>query len=159
MSVSDPAYNGGWDVVADPRSNIKNLADGKTYPYLFWEGQGDSIYEMPSYGFVTAQNDLEKTLVEKLSQQGLNQKEIMDFNEFWLPRMLKENKPYYFITFVSRGEIDKLAPLQINPVPETIIRVLMDYKGLDRYESFPEFKIKTPQRKGFTAVEWGGVLR
>ena len=159
MTVSDPTYNQGWNVSADPNSNLTNLVDGKKYPYLFWEGRGDQVYQMPEKGFVTSRENLENLLNEKLSQFGLNQKEIGDFKNFWLPRMLAENKPYYFVTFVPRQVIDALAPLKINPKPETVIRVLMDYKGLDNYEDAQGFTIATPERKGFTAVEWGGVLR
>jgi hypothetical protein len=36
---------------------------------------------------------------------------------------------------------------------------MMDYQGLDRYKNVSEFKIKTPVRNGFTAVEWGGMLK
>lgn len=159
MSVSDPAYGQGWNVSADPQSNITNLADGKTYPYLFWEGRGDAVYQMPTRGFVASRAALGNLMDEKLAQLGLIPKEIADFKEFWLPKMLAENKPYYFVTFVSRQVIDKLAPLSINPQPDTIIRVLMDYKGLNSYENVPGFNIQTPERKGFTAVEWGGVLK
>ena len=159
MTVSDPAYGQGWNVSADPSSKLTDLSDGKTYPYLFWEGQGDSIYKMPTQGFVATRNNLEALLDEKLAKLGLIQKEISDFKEFWLPKMLAENKPYYFVTFVSRKDIDKLAPLDISPRPDTIIRVLMDYKGLDSWMQAPSFEIKTPERKGFAAVEWGGVLR
>lgn len=159
MTVSDPAYGNGWNVSADPHSNITNLADGRVYPYLFWEGSGDSIYRMPEKGFVTSKENLENLLDEKLSRLGLIRKEINDFKDFWLPKMLSEDKPYYFMTFVSRREIDNLAPLDISPKPDSIIRVLMDYKGLDEYASVAGFEIKTPERKGFTVVEWGGVLR
>lgn len=159
MTASDPNYGQGWNVTADPNSNLTNLADGKTYPYLFWEGRGDSIYQMPTRGFVTSKENLENLLNEKLALLGLNEKEISDFKEFWLPKMLAENKPYYFVTFVARREIDKLAPLSISPQPDTVIRVLMDYRGLDQYENVSGFSIQTPERKGFTAVEWGGVLK
>jgi hypothetical protein len=159
MTASEPAYNRGWNVSADPQSNLTNLADGKTYPYLFWEGRGDSIYQMPQKGFVASRENLENLLNEKLAQSGLIPREISDFKDFWLPKMLVENKPYYFVTFVLRREIDKLAPLSITPRPDTVIRVLMDYRGLDNYKSVPGFSIPTPERKGFTAVEWGGVLK
>ncbi|MEI7621728.1 MAG: hypothetical protein WCJ51_04295 [Candidatus Moraniibacteriota bacterium] len=159
MSVSIPEYNGGWNVVADSQSNIFNLADEKTYPYLFWEGSGNSIYHMPERGFVVTMENLNSFFDEKLSQEGLIQKEINDFKEFWIPKMLTEKKPYYFVTFVDRATIDKLAPLEINPKPDTTIRVLMDFKGLDNSIPVQGFNIKTPQRIGFTAVEWGGVLK
>ncbi len=159
MTVSDPFYNHGWNVVADPNSNLTNLADGKTYPYLFWEGRGDSIYHIPKNGFVTSKENLESLLNDKLSLLGLNEKETKDFKEFWLPKILSENKPYYFVTFISKQKIDEIAPMKISPQPDTIIRVLMDYKGLDSYEDVPELSLKTPERKGFTVVEWGGVLK
>ncbi|KKP93147.1 MAG: hypothetical protein UR99_C0058G0001 [Candidatus Moranbacteria bacterium GW2011_GWD2_36_12] len=159
MSVSDPAYNEGWNVVADSQRNILNLSDNKTYPYLFWEGSGKAIYHMPKMGFVIKKENIDNFFNDKLSQMGLITKEINDFKEFWLPRMLSENKPYYFVTFVDRATIDKLAPLEITPQPDTTIRVLMDYKSLDVPISARGFEIKTPQRNGFTAVEWGGVLR
>ena len=56
--------------------------------------------------------------------------------------------------------IDKIAPLQISPEPDTVIRVLMDVKPLEKPVLVEEQKLKqTPQRKGFTVVEWGGLKR
>lgn len=159
MTVSDPVYNHGWNVMADPESNLTNLADKKTYPYLFWEGSGNAIYHMPEKGFVVAKGNLDAFFDEKLAQEGLIKKEINDFKDFWVSKILSENKPYYFVTFVDRTTIDELAPLDISPNPDTTIRVLMDYKGLDEPISVQGFAIQTPARTGFTAVEWGGVLK
>ncbi|MBU4348141.1 hypothetical protein KJ671_01375 [Patescibacteria group bacterium] len=55
--------------------------------------------------------------------------------------------------------MEQIAPLDINPKPDTVIRVLMDFSPLDKMADFEGFEIKTPERKGFTVVEWGGVLR
>jgi hypothetical protein len=44
--------------------------------------------------------------------------------------------------------------LDVIPKPDTIIRVLMQYKALDSEEYIPEQKIITPERQGFTVVEW-----
>jgi hypothetical protein len=159
FTKTDPDYGNGWNVLADPMSRIKNLTDGKTYPYLFWEGKSKAIYQMSNFGFVTERDNLENLLNEKLSLLGLNQKEIGDFKEYWLPKMMAENKPYYFVTFVSRNMINKIAPLEISPKPDTTIRVLMDYRGLDEKIVAPGYDIKTPERQGFTAVEWGGMLK
>ncbi len=159
LTKTEPDYGNGWNVIADPLSRIKNLADGKTYPYLFWEGKSNEIYNRSKFGFVAARDGLENLLNEKLSLLGLNAKEISDFKEYWLPKMLAENKPYYFVTFVPQRKIDELAPLEINPQPDTVIRVLMDYQGLDEKIDAPGYDIKTPERNGFTAVEWGGMLK
>ena len=159
MTVSDPAYQGGWNVIANPNGEIINLADNKSYPYLFWEGRGSVVAESSRTGFVVEKDKLDNFLNEKLVQACLIEKEIKDFKDFWLPEMFAENKPYYFVTFLGNNFMDKIAPLSIYPKPDSVIRILMDYKGLDTSFDVQPQIIKTPQRNGFTVVEWGGVLR
>jgi predicted ribosomally synthesized peptide with SipW-like signal peptide len=156
FSFAEPAYNSGWNVVADSFSNITNLADGKVYPYLFWEGRG-GIYQTPDRGFVVAKAGVHQLLEDKLSLAGLNEKERKDFEEFWEPKM--QTAPYYFVTFMGNSVMDGIAPLSITPKPDTIIRILMDFTPLDHPIQVQGFNIRTPERKGFTVVEWGGVLR
>ena len=48
-------------------------------------------------------------------------------------------------------------PLEINPTPDSIIRILMTFKGLDEPIKVTEQKLTTPNRTGFVAVEWGGT--
>lgn len=156
MSVSDPAYGSGWNVLATPESRLTNLADGRVYPYLFWEGRG-GMYTTPPRGFSVKREDVHAFLVAKLSQLGLNDKETADFIEFWEPKM--QAAPYYFVTFMGNDIMDALAPLSISPTPDTLIRVLMDFTPLQQPAQVTGYAIRTPIRKGFTVVEWGGVLR
>ena len=159
VSVSDPAYGDGWQVTAHPDGALDNTADGKTYPYLFWEGGSDVLYRSPEQGCVVARDGLDGFFDEKLAQLGLNARETADFKEFWIPKMNEGAKPYYFVTFLPKRQIDILAPLQIEPKPDTVIRIMMDYHGLDQGESVSGYGIRTPERRGFTAVEWGGRLQ
>jgi hypothetical protein len=156
MSYSDPAYNDGWTVKADRNGKLTDLISGKSFPYLFWEGRG-GIYKQSQKGFLVARKDVHNFLLEKLGKLGLNEKETSDFIEFWEPRM--KESPYYFVTFLGNREMEQIAPLDIEPKPDTVIRVLMDFFPLDKPASFEGFKIRTPKRQGFTVVEWGGVLR
>lgn len=151
-----PKYNQGWDVVATPESVITDKSSGLNYPYLFWEGRG-GIYETPTQGFVVEKENVEKFLNEKLEKLGLIKKERDDFIEFWLPKM--QEAPFYFVTFLGNREIDNLAPLNISPKPDSIIRILMDFKPLEEKINVESYEIRTPKRTGFTVVEWGGVLR
>jgi len=155
VEKSEPAYGNGWSVTADPNGTLTN-ADGKTFPYLYWDGNGAS-YATPMTGFVVARNNVEATLKSKLTQLGLNTKEISDFNDFWLPIVTKS--PYALISFVPQAEWSKAAPLAISPAPQTVIRVFMDWKPLSAPISIaPQTLPPTPVRTGFTAVEWGGLL-
>jgi hypothetical protein len=156
FTYTEPAYNGGWNVISDPQSNITNLADGKKYPYLFWEGRG-GIYQTPDKGFVVSRDGAHLFFEDKLSQAGLNAKERKDFEEFWEPKM--QGSPYYFVTFMGNQVMDELAPLSVTPKPDTIIRILMDFTPFEHPINVQGYNIRTPERKGFTVVEWGGVLR
>jgi hypothetical protein len=156
LTITEPAYKDGWFVKADPDGTLYNYDDKQTYPYLFWEGLGID-YTMPKQGFVVAKEDVKTFLVDSLAKQGLVPAEYNEFIEFWAPKM--QEKPYYFITFVPQPEFDRLAPLEVSPQPDTIIRVFMDYKGLNKKINVQPQILQAPARKGFVLIEWGGALR
>ena len=49
-------------------------------------------------------------------------------------------------------------PLIVNPNSDTVIRVLMEYKKVDKNTKVKKQELTTPTREGFTVVEWGGTL-
>lgn len=155
ISISDPELGDGWNVVATPDSKIFNFADGGVYPYLFWEGYAYD-FNTPEEGFVVEGDEVDKFFDEKLAVLGLNDVEIADFKEFWVPML--SGDPYYFVTFISQDEFDEYAPLTVKPEPDSVIRVFFDYKGLDKEIEVKEQELITPERNGFTVVEWGGRL-
>lgn len=154
ITDSLPEYNNGWKVWALPSGELK-LAD-KTYPYLYWEGTGQE-YSLVNAGTVVSKKDVEKTLKKQMQQLGLNEKEMADFLEFWLPKM--PNKPYVRLTWFGNQLMDRLAPISVTPKPETIIRVFLDFEGLPNKIDIPAQNLSAKERKGFTVIEWGGLLR
>ncbi len=156
LTKTEPNYGNGWNVLANPDGQLTDLNTGNIYPYLFWEGRG-GIYTTPKKGFVVAVKDVHNFLVEKLTKLGLNEKERSDFIGFWEPRM--NGAPYFFVTFLGNREMDMIAPLAITPKPDSIIRILLDFTPFQKSIPVEGYEIKTPNRNGFTVVEWGGVLR
>jgi hypothetical protein len=157
FTKSEPAYGQGWNVTASPDGTLVNKTDGKTYPYLFWEGRG-GLYQSPSKYWVVAEKEVPAFLNATLAKLGLNEKETADFMEFWAPRMI--GAPYYKIGFYGTGVMDSIAPMTLSQVPQTKIRILMDYLPLQKVEpSNAPVLPETPKRTGFTVIEWGGVLR
>lgn len=153
FTYTEPAYNGGWQVTASPDGKLVT-SDGKVYPYLFWEGRG-GIYQTPDKGFVVKQSEVESFLASSLTKLGLNGSERKDFITYWLPQM--QSAPYYFITFMGNSVADELAPLSVTPKPDTIIRILMDFKPLSAPISAQGYELHSIPRMGFTVIEWGGV--
>jgi len=146
VTVSEPEYGNGWNVLAEPT--------GKQT--LFWEGTGFGMYPAVNTGFVVAQENLEATLWKHLQQLGLNERESIDFMEFWLPHM--PTTPYVRLTWFGTKEMDELAPLYVRPRPDTVIRIFLDFEGLQKPVTMQPQTLSSIPRKGFTLVEWGGLL-
>lgn len=156
VTKSDPTYNNGWTAIANPDGKLE--IGQMVFPYLYWEGEGLGKYPVVKSAKVVARSDVEKTVKEDLAYIGLNAQEIKDFNEFWIPKM--PDSPYVRMTWFQNDELDKLAPLAITPKPQSTIRVFLDYQPTSKSETeYPSQKLKQYQRNGFTAVEWGGLLR
>ena len=106
-------------------------------------------------GFVIRGEDTSTFLDEKLEILGLNYKEREEFIIYWLPK-LEKNK-YNYIRFKTMDEINSIMKLDIDPEPDTLIRVLMEYKPLNRKITIKEQELERVNRSGYTVVEWGGV--
>ena len=73
----------------------------------------------------------------------------------WIDKFEVNN--YNFISFRSIEDIEKSMPLYLSEEPDTLIRVMMDYKPLDSYINVDEQQLTKVERNGFTVVEWGGT--
>ena len=148
-----PEYDNGWKVKAYPDGTLRDQVTGKEYNYLFWEGTSETEYDL-SRGFVVEGKDTAGFLEEKLAYLGLNEKERNEFIVYWLPRM--EDNKYNLITFQGKAYTEH-AKLKISPEPDSILRVFMVYKPLDKAINIPEQELEPFEREGFTVIEWGGA--
>ncbi len=152
LTCTYPEYNGGWTVTASPGGTLTDNK-GQTYNYLYWEGKSQTKYDM-SKGFCVKGEDTGEFLETALNKLGLNRREANEFIVFWLP-LMQDNK-YNLISFQTDSYTES-AKLYITPKPDTLIRVFMAYKPLEEYTEIEEQILSSPERTGFTAVEWGGA--
>lgn len=151
-----PKYpDDGWTVTAEPNGTLWD-ENNQEYYALFWEGTPTEQI-IPEDGFVVSGKETAAFLEEKLAYLGLNRREANEFIMYWLPRM--ENNPFNFIHFTGK-QYEEQAVLEINPTPETMIRVMMLTQPLENKINIPLQDLSTLQktRKGFTLVEWGGSV-
>lgn len=153
LTVTYPEYGDGWNVTAYPDGRLLNHTDGKEYSYLFWEGISNVEYDMES-GFVVKGEDTAEFLQDTLSKMGLLPHEYNEFIVYWLPKM-QENK-YNLISFRGSEYTDS-AVLDINPAPDSLLRVFMAYQPLSEPVDIEPQEIIPFERHGFTVVEWGGT--
>ena len=152
-----PKYDKSWEVIAEPNGQIFDKKTNRYYSSLFWDGTIDfpSAHYKYDDGFIVSKDNLTEFLIKKLDHIGLNNQETNEFIQYWLP-ILERNK-YNFIHFLVNEECNEIATLNVNPKPETSIRIYMEFYGLENRTIIKEQQLPKTERKGFTLVEWGGA--
>ena len=146
-----PKYNNGWEVTAEPNGDLHDKA-GNYYYTLFWDAKDETEFNNND-GFVVKGEDSAAFLREKLAYIGLNDREINEFIIYWINQL--ENNKYNYIRFRQTEEMNEYMPLEFNKQPDTLIRVVMDFKALDEMVEVKPQQLVSNERKGFTVVEWG----
>lgn len=148
-----PKYEkqGDWRVLASPDGKLIDLKTKRKLYSLYYENKSDVDFKIENEGFVVKGEDTIKFLEEKLAILGLNEYEAQEMIIYWLPQL--ENNKYNYIRFASKEEIEENMPLEFSKEPDSLIRILMLYKPLNKKIEVKEQKLITPERKGFTVVE------
>ena len=152
LTCTYPDYDGGWTVTAAPDGTLTD-EHGRTYNYLYWEGEGTEAYDF-SKGFCVAGSDTAAFLEDALDRLGLTRREANEFLVYWLPRM--QDNPYNLIAFQQEAYTES-AKLTVSPQPDSVLRVFMAWKPLARPVDVPAQTLPGFERRGFTLVEWGGA--
>lgn len=155
ITVSYPKYNNSWQVIAKPNGDLKDIKTNRNLYGLYYEAKNNESKINLEEGFCVKKENIVSFLEEKLSILGLNEREANEFIIYWLPRL--EKNEYNYIRFASISEINKIMPLEVSPQPDTIIRILMEFKGLNKEIKVKEQELSKVNRNGFVLVEWGGT--
>ncbi len=159
----DPPYDmeKGWTVWAEPGGQLTVSSyqlSINTYDYLYYESKiRDDAFKKPEKGWVLKYKDLPIFYKEILPKLGLNSKEEADFIEYWTKHL--PDSPYYFVGIVDQKMKDYIEPLTVIPKPDSSIRFSLYFEKLEKPRTATPPEVITPLRKGFTLVEWGGMIK
>ncbi len=175
ITQSIPEHKNGWRVLAFPGGTIKEIG-GQLYPYLYYEAEIEKV-KVPQEGFMVRKDDLTNFFDQVLPILGLNLKESTDFKEYWLPKLSEEEK--WFVGLVPEEEVNQVEPVEFSVKPDNFLRIRFYFEALDNQPALQDsgiikysqginlnfffnwlgiWSFKTPQRNGFTVVDWGGIL-
>ncbi len=157
-SPGKPASPGGWkNVLAHPDGTLDY--QGEQYQELFYESESTTL-NAPKKGIIIRKDELEKKLKEYIALLGLTKAdEQREFLDWWIPRLKNLNAPYIFFSVLETEEKDRIDHVDILPKPDTFIQFIAYFKPLSSAQNIEPLEISlAPERKGFTAVEWGGVI-
>ncbi len=152
LTSTYPTYTDGWRVTAEPDCTLTDES-GRKYYCLYWEGKSNVEYDLTA-GNVVRGEDTATFLEDTLAKLGLTEREANEFIIYWLPQM--EANKYNLISFQTESYTDN-AILDITPAPDTVIRVFMAWSALTEPVEIEAQEFTTPERIGFTVVEWGGA--
>ncbi len=153
LTCTYPAHGtDGWQNFTAYPDGTLIFPDGKEYYALYWEGLQYGAWDF-SRGFCVRGEDTAAFLEWALAAQGLTPREANEFIVYWLPLM--QNNPYNVISFQTTAYTDG-AVLDINPMPDSLLRVFMAYYPTDTEVDIQPQAFEGFVRQGFTVVEWGG---
>ena len=154
LTCTYPDYvrNGWLDFVAAPDGTL-TFQDGRQFYCLYWEGQMNTSWDF-SQGYCVRGSETATFLSDVLLRMGLSFREANEFIIYWLPQM--QDNPYNVISFQGEN-YTKAAKLQIEPQPDSVLRVFMAWRPSSHSVAIPAPDIKPFERRGFTVVEWGGT--
>lgn len=155
LLVSYPNYNDIWNVKAEPDGTLTEIDTNKKLYSLYYENSINRDVCVEKEGFVVEGKKTAEFLDKKLEILGLNYKEKEEFIIYWLPKL--EANRYNYIRFMTKDEIEDNMPLEFSVQPDTLIRVNMIFKGLNKPIEVEEQQLEKVERNGFTVVEWGAT--
>lgn len=154
LTTTYPKFIDKWTVIANKNSDLYDLK-GNYYYALYWEENSNHRVSFNEGFYVTKDNAID-FLEEKLTIIGFNAKERNEFIMYWLPILEKNGQSLVYFELTEEREFYN--KLIINPIPDSLLRVAIHVKKVNSYTKIKEQKLKTFNRKGFAAIEWGGVL-
>ena len=75
---------------------------------------------------------------------------------YWLPVLEKNGKNIVRFSFTE--ELQNKNEIIIEPKPDSLLRVHINIKKVNKKVSIKEQEIKPFNREGYSAVEWGGRI-
>ena len=151
--TSYPRYNNGFNVYAYPNGDLYD-ENNKYYYALYWDEKLNYQVDF-SEGFYVEKGNADKFLEEKLEMIGLNKKEQNEFIMYWLPVLSQNEKSLVY--FELTEERQKNSEIIISPKPDSLLRINMHIKKIDKKVDIKKQKLTKFNRNGFVAVEWGGT--
>ena len=153
LETTYPKFTGKWEVTAHKNGDLYDNKDNYYYG-LYWDEK--RIHEVDfSEGYYVEKNDAIEFLEKKLSYIGLSPREKNEFIMYWLPILEKNEKSLVY--FELTDERESYSKINITPKPDSLLRLVIHIKKVNEKIDIKKQNLTKFQRKGFVAVEWGGV--
>ena len=151
---SIPEYGKGWNINVD----TNGLINGK-YNYLFYESKQPYVWQ-ENEGWIIKKADLSKFFNENMYCYGFRGNEILDFTDYWIPRL--SGSEFYAIYPQEASIINRVIELKLSKEPDEMLRLFYVIQGVDTLNDKilkEPGDVKSIERNGYFVTEWGVVLK
>lgn len=153
LKTTYPKFNGSWEVSAHSNGDLYDNK-GNYYYGLYWDEL--KVHDVDfSTGYYVEKDNAIEFLEKKLSYIGLSPREKNEFIMYWLPVLERNEKSLVY--FELTEERESYSKINISPKPDSLLRLVIHIKKVDKKVDIPKQSLTKFQRKGFVAVEWGGT--
>lgn len=174
-------YLNSWKVIAHKDGHITDLRPEKTdcnslsatfgfeyaqsacqannYPYIYWDGD-KFVKEVPKklVGWSVKKENIETFLNEKADEMAMNTNEKTEFVRYWSEIISNYPATDFRVYFLQNEEVDEWIKLSVSPKPDSWNRIEVVFTPIQPNTTSTPYTLKKIQRKGFTMVEWGGII-
>ena len=151
ITISEPVYQPGKGWLAQIHDGSLN-GNGD---FLFYESVvPDSVWQKEE-GYVICAAYREQDMASLLGQYGFNEKETVDFIEYWASHLVGDVDYVFYPQ--ETDAVNEVMPLSVSPKPDHVMRIWFYAEPL---VSAPE-PVTSPERivrEGFYVVEWGVII-
>ncbi|MBO5121325.1 MAG: hypothetical protein J6C28_06550 [Bacilli bacterium] len=153
LKTTYPKFNISWEVVADVDGTLTDK-NNKNYYALYWDEKKVHSVDF-SEGYYVHKDNAIKFLENKLDYIGFTEREANEFIMYWLP--ILEDNVHSLVYFELTDERESYNKINISPNVDSLLRVVIHIKKVDKKVDIKKQSLVKFKRKGFVAVEWGGT--
>lgn len=153
LKTTYPKFNNSWEVIADVDGTLTDK-NNKNYYALYWDEKKVHTVDF-SEGYYVHKDNAIKFLESKLDYIGFTEREANEFIMYWLPVL--EDNIHSLVYFELTEERESYNKINISPNVDSLLRVVIHIKKVDKKVDIKKQSLVKFKRKGFTAVEWGGT--
>ncbi len=155
ITYSDPAIIGNLiQLQVTPDGTI--TTDGVSRSYLYYEYNNSTTkFSQPSAGLIANDSNFEYAIAEIAYKLGLNESETQRLIQDAINA--KPLSAYYQISIADEKEVATNLPLGFSVQPDSLARIHLLIKPLEKIVPVDALKIQPIQRNGFTVIELGAT--
>jgi hypothetical protein len=161
--IFDNVKNSKWTGSVEPNGKM-HLSNNNTISKLYYEYKKDPLINqirsnLPQEGYVLRKDKLEELMVSLFTKLGLKDREKNDFMTEVRRETGDLNARFVRVSFIPENVLNTFLPVTVKPEPQSMYRIHFFIEPASGQEKLLSPSVKKLERKGYTVIETGVLVR